>query len=153
RAGTALPAPRFTPLTLTHHLAVADLAEALLRHYPGARWITERELRRDTLRHPPRPTSHHSTGHLEGSGHVPDGVLIWHDHHVAVELELTPKGPESYARILRWYAAALAYRRVVWFCADPALLRRLSAILERERVADFIAVKPLPAGLTLTTWG
>ena len=107
------PAP-FVPALATHHLAVADVAAALLRQYPGSSWVTERELRRLADRAPDR---------WEYPGHPPDGALVLRGQTLAVEVELTAKGPGSYRRILGWYAAALEYAAVVWFCEGASLRR------------------------------
>jgi hypothetical protein len=152
--GTGLPAPRFTPALVRHHFAVADLATLLLRLYPGAHWLTERELRHQTDR--PRRAGRHrlaGPGPLPDAGHPPDGLVVLGALRVAVEVELTPKTAASYRRILRWYAGALDVRRVVWFCHGQALCRRLAALIQEEGVADFVAVRPLPAEVDAGSWG
>ncbi len=72
---------------------------------------------------------------------------------IAVELELSGKKADEYGRILRWYAGALDYRRVWWFCATPALRRKIADLVERERLGDFVGVAPLPAGVVAHGWG
>jgi hypothetical protein len=66
----------------------------------------------------------------------------------AVELELSGKTTEEYGAVLRWYGGALDDRRVRWFCARPAIRQRLAELVDRERIADFVAVEALPAGVT-----
>lgn len=150
-----LPAAPYRPTALAHRLAVADLAAALLAGHPGARWVGERELRRDGL----ATVRDRRDGRLLGGApHVPDGVLLLPGTPdrpgapdrpgggaVAVELERTPKPPGEDARILRWDGGALAYERVVWFAATEALRRRLAELIARERLDDFIPVQALPA--------
>jgi Replication-relaxation len=157
-AAVGLPAARWTLHALAHRLAVADLADALLAGHPGGRWVTERELRRDGL----AAVRDRRDGRLlAGAPHAPDGVLVLPDGDgggggggaVAVELELTPKPAAEHARILRWYAAELATRRVVWFAATDTLRRRLEEAIARERLDDFIGVEPLPAGVAVPAWG
>lgn len=151
--GAGLAAARFAPSALPHRLAVVDLADALLASHPGASWISERELRRDgmmTVRDRRRGQL------LSGTPHAPDGVLVVPGGlagGVAVELELSVKRWTEYGRILRWYAGALDYRRVRWFCARPATRQRLADLVERERMADFVEVEALPAGVAVTGWG
>ena len=82
---------------------------------PGPPWVTERELRRLADRAPDR---------WEYPGHPPDGALVLRGQTLAVEVELTAKGPGSYRRILGWYAAGLEYAAVVWFCEGASLRRR-----------------------------
>lgn len=141
--GGLRPAP-FVPALATHHLAVADVAAALLRQYPGSSWVTERELRRLADRAPDR---------WEYPGHPPDGALVLRGQTLAVEVELTAKGPGSYRRILGWYAAALEYAAVVWFCEGASLRRRLTALIAAEGLEGFAVVRPLPPGADAGPWG
>jgi hypothetical protein len=140
-ADVGLPAPRASLLLLPHRLAVVDLADALLAQYSGAAWTTERELRQGSM----ATVRDRRRGQLlAGTPHVPDGVLTppgGPAGGVAVELELSGKTTDEYARILRWYGGALAYRRVWWFCATPALARKVSALVDRERMGDFVTVE------------
>jgi hypothetical protein len=152
-ADVGLPAARYSPTAVRHRLAVVDLAGALLERHPGAAWISERELRRDGM----RTVRDRRRGQLlSGTPHAPDGVLVLPGGPpggIAVELELSAKREAEYARILRWYGAALDYRRVRWFCATPALQRKVAELVERERMADFVAVEPLPSAATSDDWG
>jgi Replication-relaxation len=143
-ADVGLPAARASLLLLPHRLAVVDLADALLAQYAGATWVAERELRRDSM----ATVRDGRRGQLlTGTPHVPDGVLtLAGGLAIAVELELSGKTTEEYGRILRAYAAALEYRRVWWFCATPALQRKIAELIERERLDDFVGVWALPAG-------
>jgi hypothetical protein len=152
-ADVGLPAARFSPAALPHRLAVVDLADVLLARHPGATWTCERELRRDSM----RTVRDRRRGQLlAGTPHVPDGVLRVGDGpsgDVAVEVELSGKKLAEYARILRWYGGEFDYRRVLWFCATPAIHQRLTELVERERMEDFIAVALLPAGMAAPPWG
>jgi hypothetical protein len=140
-ADVGLPAARYAPTAVRHRLAVVDLADALLARHPGAVWISERELRRDGM----RIVRDRRRGQLlSGTPHAPDGVLVLPGGStggVAVELELSAKREAEYARILRWYGAALDYRRVWWFCATPTLVRKVAELVERERMGDFVTVE------------
>jgi hypothetical protein len=144
-ADVGLPAARASLLLLPHRLAVVDLADALLASHPGATWTTERELRRGSM----ATVRDRRRGRLlAGTPHVPDGLLtLPSGPAIAVELELSGKTTEEYGRILRWYGAALDYRRVWWFCATPALARKIADVVERERLGDFVSVETLPAGI------
>jgi hypothetical protein len=143
-AGGDLRPAAFIPALATHHLAVADVAAVLLRQYPGSSWITERELRR---------LAEGAPGQRTHPGHPPDGALRLNGQTLAVEVELTAKGPGSYRRILSWYAAALEYAAVVWFCAESALRRRLVALIEAEGLQGVAVVRPLPPGADAGAWG
>jgi hypothetical protein len=174
-AAVGLPAARLRPLTLAHHLVVADVADALLARYAGgqaaassgtggagaagAAWVTERELRRDGL-----AAVRDRRGRLvDGVGHAPDGLLVLppgagadgdgRAARIAVEVELTPKGLPAYRRILRWYGGALDLDRGWWFGATPAVRERLQAVVDDERMGDLVAVAPLPAGVEVPAWG
>ena len=78
----------------------------------------------------------HPTGSMRGvaPGGPPGGI--------AVELELSGKNADEYGRILRWYAGTLAYRRAWWFCATPAIRRKIAGLVDRERRKGF----ELPTG-------
>jgi hypothetical protein len=125
---------------------VVDLADALLARHPAARWVAERELRRDSM----ATVRDGRRGQLLiGTPHVPDGVLIVPGGPVggiAVELELSAKKADEYGRIPRWYAGALACRRVWWSCATAALERKIAELVDREWLDDFVEVWLLPAG-------
>jgi hypothetical protein len=146
-----LPDAPYRPTKLAHHLAVADLADALLAGHPGTRWGCERELHRDGL----ATVRDRRDGRLlDGAPHVPDGVLrLPGGGAVAVELERPAKPPWEYARLLRWYGGALAHERVAWFVATEALRRRLDGLIARERLDDFVGAEPLPPGVRVRAWG
>jgi hypothetical protein len=85
--------------------------------------------------------------------HVPDGLLTLPSaqgpERWAVVVALTRKPAAEYARILRWYAAELAYQRVVWFAGRDAVRRALARLIARERLDDFVQVQPLPRGVAV----
>jgi len=117
-AGLGLGPARVRLGTLRHDLRVGELAVALLRATPGARWVSEREIRRQAAEEG-----------LAGGPHVPDGLLLLPDGtRVAVELELTPKTRRHLLRILRFYARSRAYDRVRYLTPDPGQADRLRAL-------------------------
>jgi len=61
--------------------------------------------------------------------------------------ELSRRTAEEHSRVLRWYGAALDYRRVRWFCATPALTRRVAELVDQERMGDVVAVESLASGV------
>jgi hypothetical protein len=145
-SGTGLAAPRGAPWPgpwYRHHLAVADVAEALtalgVRWHGGApAWETEAEWSREAR----------ATGGLR-----PDGVLVLTApdgaaRRMAVEVELHPKPPRRYPPKLAWYRerlAAGAFQRVRWYCADAPTLRQvLAAVRAAGAAGDGVDVCPLP---------
>jgi hypothetical protein len=145
-ADVGLAAARVSLLLLPHRLGVVDLADALLARNPGATWTTERELRQGSMA---TARDGRRGRMIAGTPHVPDGVLVapgGPPGGIAVELELSGKNTDEYGRILGWYAGALAYRRVWWFCATAALRHKIAELVDRERLDDFVEVWPPPAG-------
>ena len=71
---------------------------------------------------------------------------------MAAEVELKTKSRAEYRRILGWYGAKLANRRVAWYCATDAVRRRLEDLVRAERADDFMTVQSLPAGVTVPSW-
>jgi len=165
-AGLGIPAPRWSRLSIGHHITVADVSLVLLAASPGASWVAERELRSAAM-----ATVRGRGGRLiAGAEHVPDGLLVpasrtasaprtrlpsaagGAGEGIAVEVELKTKSRAEYRRILGWYGAKLAYRRVAWYCATDAVRRRLDELVRAERAGDFMTVEPLPDGVTVPSW-
>lgn len=143
-SGTGLQAVAPADSKLEHHLDVADLALWLLTRYPGATWISERELRCSAL----KEVRDAGTGRLVGgSGHVPDGVLVLSQgQRVAVEVERSAKTDRRYDGIIRQYLDG-SFEKVWWFVRPAPVQRRLAAAVEREVAGDVISVGPYPAAL------
>jgi hypothetical protein len=152
RSGTGLRAAHLRPALVPHQLGVADLAAALLPLYSGARWIAERELSQEAARARRLPQQAGRGVRPTGRHHLPDGAVALGTLRVAIELELTPKKPESYRRILGWYGAA-PYARVVWLCPSATLRRRLARLIAEEQLDDVATVQPLPPGVDAGAWG
>jgi hypothetical protein len=114
--------------TLEHNLAVADVAIALIAQYPGAEWITERELRREA-------------GQRFGFGqsvHFPDGILILpNGKRFAVEVEMTAKEKRRVEKILRVYLRRSDYSEVWYFCRTK---RQVERVREIAKGYDFAKV-------------
>lgn len=144
-ADVSLPLARVSPATLEHHLAVADVADCLLARHAGARWVTERELRRDAM----TAARERGTGRLlDGVAHVPDGLLLVADGtRLAIEVERSGKGSARYRRVLGWYAGTMAFDGVRWLVADEQLRCRLAALVRAEKLDDLVGVDPLPRNL------
>lgn len=114
--------------TLPHNLVVADIAAALLERYPGAKWTTERELRREA-------------GQRFGVGanvHVPDGVLVLTDGtKIAIEVELTTKTKATLNKVLRDYLRKSEYCEVWFICRTAKQAERYKKL---TRGYDFVKV-------------
>ena len=165
-AGLGIPAPRWSRLSIGHHITVADVSLALLAASRGASWVAERELRSAAM----AAVRGRGGRLIAGAEHVPDGLLVSASRAasaprtrlpsaaggagegIAVEVELKTKSRAEYRRILGWYGAKLAYRRVAWYCATDAVRRRLDELVRAERAGDFMTVEPLPDGVTVPSW-
>ncbi len=121
------------------------MAAWLLSGDPSARWVTERELRRDAM----VVARERGTGRLlDGVAHVPDGVLLPADGtRQAIEVERTGKGSARYRRVLAWYAGTMAFDRVRWLVVDERVRNRLAALVRTERLDDLVSVEPLPRNI------
>ena len=118
-----------------HSLALVDLTEELLAANPGARLVTEREIRALRFRELAEKTRR------PGFGRIPDGILHLKDGRtVAVEIDLTAKRQRDVERILLGYKQE-RYDKVWWF-ARPGLVPRLSDIMKKNRVDDLVDIRP-----------
>lgn len=124
-----------------HGLALVTLSERLLRHYSGATYVTERELRAAELR-ARRQLPDHS-----GYQRIPDGLLLLPDgHRVAIELDLTNKRTVEIERIVTCYqnmhlvGGDQRISSVIWY-ARPPEAARIRACVERKDCGDLIAVE------------
>jgi len=143
---------RVTPSTAAHLIAVAAVAAALERCYPGYRALGERELRRaERLRLHPLASARMGALHGGASGlHRPDLVLEpcaprepGGELPVAIEVELSIKEPARLRAICRAWERCPAVAGVVYLAprrVEPALRRAVAAT-----GAQRIAVVPLAA--------
>lgn len=103
--------------TYHHNLQVVDLA-LLLEETTGGRWLSERALyRRLQLQ----------AGRFRREP-LPDGLLVWSDREVAVELELSAKPCWRMEKILRDYTRS-AYDEVWYVTVRPEMGTRLERLL------------------------
>lgn len=133
-----------------NHLTVcAVVAAALERCYPDYRLIGERELRRDE-RDRGRPLASAAFGWTAtgaGRSHYPDLVLSPSDGDglpVAVEVELTIKGPGRLAEICRAWARCRHVAGVLYLATD-LVQRPLERAIEETRASEQVVVVPLNA--------
>lgn len=105
---TDLPVLSYVPLAIyRHETMLIDLYFYLMRAYPEATWVSERELV--------------FTQFKEGvgkRGHVADGMMYFPDgKKISIELELSLKGTSRLERILKGYATRMDIDEVWYFCS------------------------------------
>lgn len=110
-------------MSLAHIAAINDTRLHIQLRSEETRWVSERQLAKESLRIP-----------------VPDGVAMYGGRRVAIEVELTRKHP-------RFVRAKLDYLEphfdgVLYFCA-PAPYRQLTAMAETGRWPN-LGVRELP---------
>src|ERR1019366_3847132 len=129
------PAPIAPNTTIMRHsLGVVDLTEDLLREFPDAELVTERELRRD----------HRRQGRTDRRGRVirfPDALLQFPDSRtISLELDLSRKGParnREKVQAFLWQQGI----KVWWYCAAPDIFREVRRVVEQEKADDVIEVR------------
>lgn len=122
---------------LEHSLSVVDLSQDLLRENPGARWVTEREIRRDSMEREYRdPESGKLVAVADQSrDRRPDGLLIQPGGRmVAVEYEQTPKRSGVYEKLVEDLATKMMlgeyFDRVLFVFKSERPVERLQEIAE-----------------------
>jgi len=108
---------------LAHDIALVDLADYLVAHNPGYRWIAEDEVRGflDHIAPPPR--------RMRGdTRHRPDGLLVTGDQRIAIELEHTDKYQARYTQISAWFVREWRVDSVRWYIDRPRILQRLREV-------------------------
>lgn len=135
---------------LRHNLAVVDLADYLLEQDPDADWRTERQLSRVLGGRAANRLARASGEH----GHKPDGLLLVHGKHIAVELEHTAKTDVQYATTCRWYACATRIDGVRWFVDREETGERIRQVIADHGLADDadVTVEPFPPGVRVRSW-
>jgi hypothetical protein len=91
-----------------HEVALIDVYLRLRAIYPEARFISERQLKRDKF----------FTG-VGKSGHLSDGFLVFPDEkQIAVEVELSLKGKNRTEKILKGYGGDFSIKEVWYYCPE-----------------------------------
>jgi hypothetical protein len=130
---------------LSDLMLAIDLARWLLAREAPAKWITSRQLLRDTM-----GSVRASTGRLtHGPGHVPAGVLVPPDgRRIAIEMQVFARTARTYERIVRWYARQPQFNSVRWYARtstfEDAPLREL---ILQHKLTDVIELLPIPLEL------
>lgn len=111
-----------------HQLAVIGLSLKLEKQSAG-QFIPERQLRR-------------CLG-LTGVGqatHVCDGIWVYEDKQIAIEVELTTKGARRVNKIIKHYKKSVEYAEVWYFCGNAQVKKKVS---KAANEASFIKVHDL----------
>jgi hypothetical protein len=134
-AGINLRPARLVLAEIKHSLGIVDLTERLLDEHPGATLVTERERRAERYRSK-------FDGTRKATGRIPDGVLILkgsQGKEVAIELDLSHRREKTVEAIIKAYNAE-RYDAVWWYVL-PGREERITEIVRRKKVADFIEVR------------
>jgi hypothetical protein len=99
-----------------HQLSILKVHIKLQQDYPEAHWISERRLKYDKF--------YDGVGK---SGHVADGILVFPDgRQIAIEVEMSIKGKNRIAKILRGYSAQFEMNEIWYYCL-PNIIPILTA--------------------------
>jgi hypothetical protein len=139
-----------SPANAAHAIACADAAAALEHCYGDHRVLGERELRREE-RESGAALASASLGHAPDGGillHRPD-LVLWpigarSGLPVAVEIELTTKGPRRLLEICRAWARCRCVDGVLYL-APAQVARSLGRAVEKANAAERILIVPLDA--------
>ena len=94
-----------------HQVMLTSVILKLVKKYPDANWISERQLIHEKF-----------YDGIGKRGHISDGIFQFPDgKQVAIEVELSSKGKHRIERILKFYAAQLAIKEVWYFCAKGVI--------------------------------
>lgn len=120
-SGSLLPPLRKLPLATYHHdLTVINLSFILVAKYSG-QFIYERELR-----------------HQEGlyrfgeAGHIADGLLVYGNKRIAIEVELTKKGKRRREQIINHYLKNFDCNEVWYFCGNEEIENQIKPLVEQS---------------------
>jgi hypothetical protein len=119
---------------MRHSLAIVDLTEDLVREYPDAELLTERELRRDYRRESIRDRRNRVSRFPDALLRFPDG------RNLCIELDLSRKGPQRVREKIQsflWKPGT----RVWWYCAAADIEREVRRCVEHEKADDVIEVR------------
>lgn len=131
---------------VSHDVAVVDLADYLVAHEPGSRWIAEDELRNFLKQVAPEPLRL-----WRETRHRPDGLLVTPEHRIAIELEHTDKYHKRYTDISGWFVREWRIDRVRWYIDNPRIFQHLREVYELHSFDTDMDIDLLefPAGVHL----
>jgi hypothetical protein len=143
-AGLALPVARVSPQVVGHWLACGWIA-IRLASAPGVVLLSEREVRFNELV-ARRPLASAIVGeNRDGSHrlHRPDLALVAGDGVVAVEVELTPKGPSRLEAIVRAWCRAPCVGVVRYYAPAGETMRGLQHAVERAHADERVELREI----------
>jgi len=119
---TGLPRLDKVPVGIyEHQLAVIEIYIQLMREYPKATWMSERNIRRGWM---PKV----------GKGrekHIADALLyLGDDKPIAIEVELTMKGKRRLEEIFSAYRSQFELKEVWYFCS-PDIYEKVKKLAEK----------------------
>lgn len=124
-AGLGLKVAAVSPASVDHWLRCASMALLLGERYGKPSILSERELRL-AEQVEGREIFSARLGELPNGAprlHRPDLAILGEDGPVAVEVELTPKGPRRLERLIRAWRRASWVAEVHYYC-EPGITRR-----------------------------
>jgi hypothetical protein len=103
-----------------HQLVITDIRQKLRAKYPDTGWISERHLKQQKF--------YYGIGKAE---HIADGMLVFSDKKIAIEIELSLKGKNRLENIFSAYGSQLDIDEAWYFCADQ-LIRPLTTLSKNK---------------------
>jgi len=142
-AGLGLPTAVVSPASVDHRLRCASTAQLLAAEFESATILTEREiLVAERAERRPIASARLTARRL----HRPDLAVLDGDSTVAIEVELSPKGPGRLGPIIRAWQGANWVSEVRYYCASGTTRRGVERAVEKadasERIQIFDAVPP-----------
>jgi len=142
-AGLGLPTAVVSPASVDHRLRCASTAQLLAAEFGVGTVLTERELlAAERAEGSPFASARLTARRL----HRPDLAVLSGDRTLAVEVELSPKGPQRLGKIIRAWQGADWVSEVRYYCAPGTTRRGVERAVEKadasERIQIFDAVPP-----------
>jgi hypothetical protein len=144
--GLGLKVAQTSPGQVEHWLRCTSLAQQLDERYGEERIFTERELA-FAERLEGAPIASAKVGELPNGRpqlHRPDVVILASDQVIAVELELTTKGPRRLEELIRSWRRARWVSGVHYYCEPGQTLRAVERAVTKVRAEEHVSVFEAP---------
>jgi hypothetical protein len=136
-AGLGLPTAVVSPASVDHRLRCASTAQLLAAEFGSATILTEREiLAAERAERRPIASARLTARRL----HRPDLAVLSGDRTVAIEVELSPKGPRRLAPIVRAWKGADWVSEVRYYCAPGPTRRGVERAVARAEASERILI-------------